>query len=226
MGPRVGFQRVGLFGGTFDPIHNGHIKAALHIEEQLKLNHIYFVPAYLSPYKTQMSPSAPHHRCEMVKRAIAPFAHFSVSEFEINKKGISYTIDTLKHYQGLLSSQAELYFILGTDAFLGISQWKQVEDIFATAHLVVISRPGYRFQPLSQILKNDKLTKEFVSLEENKEYRHFTGHRIYFFELPTMDISSSELRDKISRHEPYSLFVPEEVQEYIQTNHLYENKDI
>ena len=227
MGPGVGsFQRIGLFGGTFDPIHNGHVKAALYIGEKLSLDHIYFIPAYLSPYKTHASPSAPHHRCEMVRRAIASFPHFSVSEFELNKKGVSYTIDTLKHYRGILSSETELYFILGTDTFLGISQWKQVNDIFAMAHWVVVSRPGYRFQPLPQILKNDKLSKEFVSVEENKEYSHFTGHHIYFFELPTMDISSSELRDKISRHEPYSSFVPKEVEEYIQAHHLYENKNI
>ncbi|MBI3019059.1 MAG: hypothetical protein HYY61_04130, partial [Deltaproteobacteria bacterium] len=117
-------------------------------------------------------------------------------------------------------------FILGTDAFLGIAQWKQVGDIFAAAHLVVVKRPGYQFKPLSQILKNTKLAKEFVSLKENKEYRHFTGHHIYFFELPTMDISSSELRGKISRHEPYSSFVPKEVEEYIRVHHLYENKNI
>ncbi|MBI3016736.1 MAG: nicotinate-nucleotide adenylyltransferase [Deltaproteobacteria bacterium] len=220
------YQKVGIFGGTFDPIHNGHLRVALHIEEKLKLNHIYFVPAYRSPYKTDESFAAPHHRSEMVKRAIIPFPHFSVSEFELNKKGVSYTIDTLKHYQGLLSPDAELYFILGTDAFLGIAQWKQVADLFAIAHLVVVSRPGYQFKPLSQILKNDKLAKEFVALSENKEYQHFTGHHIYFFELPTMDISSSELRDKISQHEPYSSFVPKEVQEYIQAQHLYENKDI
>lgn len=219
-------QRLGFFGGTFDPIHQGHIQAALHIEEKLKLDHLYFIPAYLSPYKIHESLSAPHHRSEMVKRAIRDFPHFSVSEFELNKKEVSYTIDTLKHYRGLLSSDAELYFILGTDAFLGISQWKQVEEIFATTHLVVVSRPGYSFQPLSQILKNPKLAKEFVVLKENKEYRHFTGHHIYFFELFTMDISSSELRNKISRNEPYSSFVPKEVEEYIRAHHLYENKNV
>ena len=227
MVPRIeSSRRIGLFGGTFDPIHNGHMKAALHSEEKLKLNHIYFIPAYLSPYKTQEIPSDPHHRCEMVRRAIAPHPHFSVSEFEINKKEVSYTIDTLKHYQGILSPDTELYFILGTDAFLGISQWKEVENIFAAVHLVVVSRPGYRFQPLAKILKNDKLAKEFVGLEENKDYRHFTGHHIYFFELLTMDISSSELRGKIFHHESYSSFVPKEVEEYIQAHHLYENKNI
>ena len=228
MGPGVGsFKKVGLFGGTFDPIHNGHLRSALHIEEKLTLDHIYFVPAYLSPYKMhERSSGAPHHRCEMVKRAIANLPRFSVSEFELNKKEVSYTIDTLRHYRGLLSPDAGLYFILGTDAFLGIAQWKQVADIFATAHLVVVSRPGYQFQPLSQILKNDKLVKEFVALSENKEYQHFTGHHIYFFELLTMDISSSELRGKIFHHESYSSFVPKEVEEYIQAHHLYENKNI
>ncbi len=220
------YQKVGIFGGTFDPIHQGHIQVTLHIEKELSLDHIYFVPAYLSPYKTQGSVVAAHHRLEMVKRAIAPFSHFSVSEFELNKKGISYTIDTLKHTKNLLPSQAEVYFILGTDAFLGISQWKQVDELFATAHWVIVSRPGYPFKPLSQILNNEKLAKEFMGLSGGKEYKHFTGHTLYFFELPTMDISSSELREKISRHEPYSSFVPKEVAEYIQAHHLYENKDV
>ncbi|HBQ20626.1 MAG: nicotinate (nicotinamide) nucleotide adenylyltransferase [Deltaproteobacteria bacterium GWA2_38_16] len=214
-------KRIGLFGGTFDPIHNGHIKAASKIKEKFSLDHIYFVPAYISPYKTYLGTSSSLHRLEMVKKGIEGFPDFSISEFELNKKEVSYTIHTLKHYKNILPPGAELYFILGSDAFLGISQWKNVEEIFSNCHLLVVRRPGHPLHPLSKILESPLLLKEFSTLKEGEHYRHFTGHDIYIVKIPTVNISSSELRQKIAHHKPYTSFVPHSVAEYIKKYSLY-----
>lgn len=212
---------VGLFGGTFDPIHNGHIKAAAKVKEKLKLHHIYFVPAYLSPFKSQLIEASPKYRLEMIKRAIKGIPDFSVSEFELNKKGISYTVDTVKHYKKVLPTDTLLFFILGNDAFLGISKWKKIDELFASCNFIVVSRPGYQWEFLGGILKNSKLSKQFIPLKKGKEYQHLSGNKIYFLDMESIDISSTELRKKIKQNEPYSLFVSCAVEDYIRKHDLY-----
>ena len=200
-------KRIRLFGGSFDPVHNGHLKAAQDIFDVMKLNHIYFIPAHVSPFKTEKAQAQNHHRLEMLKLALKGSPYFSVSEYELNKKEVSYTIDTLRHYKKLLGESTELYFILGSDAFLDLPKWKDIEDIFSLTHIVVVSRPGYRLKPLSQILENPMLQKEFVTLQEGKDYKHYTGHHIYLHELEAVDISSTQLRSMITQQKPYSSFV-------------------
>lgn len=214
-------KSIGLFGGTFDPIHNGHLKAAKEIVERLQLDHLYFIPAYISPHKTDLGVTSSHHRLEMIKRAIQGMPKFSVSEYELNKKEVSFSIEMIKHYKGLLPARTDLYFIVGTDAFLGISTWKQVDEIFANCNLIVVSRPGYKLKPFDQILKNPKLFKEFVTVKEGEEYKHYTGHRVYLFQLSSIDISSTELRKKIAAAESFASYLPPLVVDYIRANSLY-----
>lgn len=213
--------RIGLFGGTFDPIHHGHIKAAKGIRNRLKLDKIYFIPAHVSPFKNRPEVSEGHHRLEMVKRAIKDIPDFYVSEFELSKKEISYTVDTIRHYNALYPENTEFFFILGTDAFLGLSQWKSKEVLFESCNFVVVSRPGYHLRPLAEILQNPKLVKKFVEIKKDEQYKHFTGHSILLFQIPTADISSTTVRQKIANRTPYSLFVSEPVADYIRAHDLY-----
>lgn len=219
-------KKLGLFGGTFDPIHNGHIKAAIEIKKNLHFDHIYFIPAYISPHKTHLCPSSLKHRLEMLKKALVSYSDFSISEYELNKKGISYTIDTIQYYKKNLPLDSELYWILGSDSFLGISQWKEPNEIFANSSLLILGRPEHPLKPpvnlMDKILNNPAWAKEFIAVEDGKHYRHFTGHKILFFESSFINISSSEIRQKIANHESFSSFVPSEVEAYIKANHLYE----
>jgi len=214
-------KRIGLFGGTFDPIHNGHLKAAKEIIEKLELDHLYFIPAYIPPHKTNLGITSSHHRLEMVRRAIQGTPKFSVSEYELNKKEVSFSIETIKHYKSLFSPATDLYFIVGTDAFLGISTWKRVDEIFANCNLIVVSRPGYKLKPFNQIVRNPKLFKEFVTIKEGEEYKHYTGHFVYLFQLSSIDISSTELRKKIAAEEPVASDLSPSVIDYIHVNSLY-----
>ena len=213
---------VGLFGGTFDPIHNGHIVAAKHILEKLSLDHIYFIPAHYSPFKTSLKISPPRHRLAMLNLALQKLKKTSVSKFELNRKKISYTIDTVKYYKRT-ASNSDFYFILGLDAFLDISKWKDVADLFRYAHFVVMNRPGFKMKSLSEILQNTSILNEFRTVKKGKIYQHSSGHRILFFKSPLVDISSTEIRKKIEQGEPYSLFVPKQVEIYILTQGLYKN---
>lgn len=215
------YKKVGLFGGTFDPIHYGHLKAANDISAKLNLDRIYFIPAYIPPHKTDLGITSSHHRLEMVKRAIQGSLKFSVSEYELNKKEISFSIETIKHYKNLLPTEAELYFIVGTDAFLGISTWKEVPEIFANCNMIVVSRPGYTLKPFDQIIKNPKLFKEFVMIKDGEEYKHYTGHYIYLFQLGSIDISSTELRKRIAEGKSFASYLPDAVIDYIHTHSLY-----
>ena len=217
-------KRVGLFGGTFDPIHTGHIAAALGIKDKFKLDRIYFVPAFISPFKTDLGPESSHHRLAMIKRAIQEHAHFSVSEFELNKKGVSYTIETIKHYKKILPQDAHLYFIMGSDVFLEISKWKNPQEIFSLSSLIVVSRPGYQIESLEKVIRDPQLIKEFIALKKGKQYKHFPGHIIYFIRIPGIQISSAELRQKIADNHPYSSFVSPGVKDYIVAHALYKSR--
>lgn len=214
---------IGLFGGMFDPIHNGHLKAALNIKKKLKLDHLYFVPAYISPLKTGLGRTSSHHRVEMIKRAIQNYSDFSISKFELKKKEISYTIDTIKHYKGILPKSTELYFILGSDAFLGISKWKNYRELFSNCHMIVVSRPGYKLKSLDKVLKDPKFSKQFSTIKKGKLYKHITGYEIRLFQLSSIDISSTELRKKIINKEPYSSFISLAIEDYIKTYGLYKH---
>lgn len=216
------YKKVGLFGGTFDPIHYGHLKAANDISTKLNVDHIYFIPAYIPPHKTDLGITSSHHRLEMVKRAIQGREKFSVSEYELNKKEVSFSIETITHYKNILPNETELYFIVGMDAFLGISTWKKADEIFANCNMIVVSRPGYKLKPLDQIIRNPKLFLEFEIIKEGEEYKHYTGHRIYLFQLGSIDISSTELRKRIAEGKPFTSYLPDAVITYIRANSLYQ----
>ena len=200
------YKKVGLFGGTFDPIHWGHIKAATAIFEKLTLDHLYFVPAYVSPFKMKIQSASDRDRLAMLKLALGGHANFSISEYELNKKETSFTIETLRHYKKLLSNDVVLYLILGSDAFEGISQWKEVKEIFAVCHLIVVSRPGY-------------------PLKSKAHDTHYSGNQVLFFQLPLLDISSTQLREKIDHGEEYSDLIPASVEQYIRTHRLYQKSN-
>lgn len=211
-------QHIGLFGGTFDPVHMGHLKAAQEIKRAFPLDYIHFVPAYIPPHKTHLGPTSSTHRLEMLKKALTLYPDFSIAEYELNKKGISYTIDTIRYYKKTLLPESQLYWILGSDAFLGIHTWKEPHEIFANSHVIVIHRPGYSLESHSILSKWPKL---FITLEEGKKYQHSSGHIVFIFDLDVIDISSSKLRQKIARGEPFSSFVTPEVEDYIRANNLY-----
>ena len=185
-------MRIGLFGGTFDPIHFGHILAAKYSMEQLLLDQVLFIPAGNPYLKDTNKLSSSLHRLQMVKLAISKYPEFEVSDIEILRNGPSYTIDTIRQ---LDRSDNELVLIFGSDVISQMNQWKEIDLLFNTVSVVFINR-----HPQQQTL-----------FHQNAK----------FIDLPTPNISSTEIRYRISKLLPVEDYLPTEVIRYIDMNNLY-----
>lgn len=212
-------MRIGIIGGTFNPIHNAHIICAEAAQNHCLLDKIIFVPAYIPPHKEVEFETPFEIRCEMVEAAITAYPSWELSKIEQLRGGKSYTVDTVKLFQNIYKD-SELFFIIGSDSYLEISTWRYPEKIFETASLIVISRPGFivsdKIKPLPVAIAD-----EFkYSASENKIV-HKSGNQIYFIEEREVEISSTRLRKKLTLDEEIEDMVPPAVEEYIKKRGLY-----
>jgi nicotinate-nucleotide adenylyltransferase len=187
--------RVGVMGGTFDPIHNGHLVAASEVQQKFDLDEVIFVPTGMPWMKSGVTER--EHRYLMTVIATAANPRFTVSRVDMERTGQTYTIDTLRDIHAD-RPDADLFFISGADAIAQILEWKDVEQVWPLAHFVAVSRPGH---PLSI----SGLPEQGVSL----------------LEVPALAISSTDCRDRVSRGFPVWYLVPDGVVQYISKHHLY-----
>jgi nicotinate-nucleotide adenylyltransferase len=186
---------AGIFGGNFDPVHNGHLITALKLYETRNLDKIIFIPASISPFKSEVKSSVPIHRVNMLKEAINGVPFFEWSDYEINEGGISYTIDTLKFFK---SKYERLELIIGYDNLLDFPKWKDPSEIIKLASLVVLQRKDKRLD----------LTNRYF------DYAVFP-------ETPVIEISSTEIRQRVKNNLSIDFLVPDRVKKYIYKNNLY-----
>lgn len=208
--------RVGVLGGTFDPIHLGHLAAARAAQRTLDLDRIVFVPAARPPHRPDSPRASEYHRVEMIRRAIDAAAGWEVSELELHRTGPSYTVDTLSafHDQGLLPSQ--LFFITGADAFAEITTWYRYADVLDGAHFVVVTRPGFSMERL-----RDRVPGLADRLCDTADLADSPTTRILLVEAETPDVSSTAIRKRAATGAPLDDCVPAAVAAYISRNHLY-----
>jgi nicotinate-nucleotide adenylyltransferase len=214
--------RIGILGGTFNPIHLGHLRSAEEVREALRLDRVLFVPSATPPHKPGGDLAAAAHRLALVRRAIAGHPAFRVSTLEIERRGRSYSVDTLRALRAQLP-QARLFFILGMDAFREIATWKDYRAIFALCHLVVTSRPAYAAKPLRAAVPV-AVRAEFCYGTTREELEHRTGNRIIFRRITALDISASAIRRRLSRGLSIRYLVPVGVERYIARHGLYARK--
>ena len=189
-------MNIGILGGTFDPIHQGHLTLARRALKQFKLNQVLFIPAARPPHKKKTRSLTPiKHRFEMVRLVVKACSKFKVSKLEMKRKGPSYTVDTLKSLQKKFP-KAKLYLILGQDAYAGVDEWKQPETIRLLAHFIVAKRPG------------DRVAKK-------------TGGWVSWIRMPLCPISSSEIRKTVKCGRELDDYLPQAVNRYIQRHRLY-----
>lgn len=200
-------QRIGIMGGTFDPIHYGHLVAAEGARHQFALEKVIFVPAARPPHKTDRMISKPGHRLMMTGLAVASNGHFEVSAMEVERSGFSYTIDTVRSVAGMYQ-QAKIYFITGADAVLEILTWRQVDQLLKSAVFIAATRPGFRLENLAQRLRG--LPREALN-------------SIELMEVPALAISSTDIRRRVREGRPIKYLLPEAVEEYIISNNLYKD---
>ncbi|NLX85164.1 MAG: nicotinate-nucleotide adenylyltransferase [Synergistaceae bacterium] len=196
-------RRIGIMGGTFDPIHYGHLRAADEAHAAFDLSEVIFVPTGHPPHKVGDTVSPAEHRYMMTVLATVDCPYFSVSRIEIDKTGKSYTIDTLRQLKAMPEyADTEFYFITGLDAVMDIVSWKNPEEIMSLCKFVAVNRYGYTYKRMEELPED--LRSAIVSLE-----------------IPLLAISSTELRDRIRRDRSIRFLVPPSVEHFIRKYLLY-----
>jgi len=216
-------MKWGLFGGTFDPVHFGHLRAAQELVTLLNLDRVIFIPSANPPHKTGRVITPFEHRLQMVKLAIEGNDSFAVSDVEFSRGGKSYSIDTVRYFLDLHDNSLELYFITGQDAFDAITTWREWEKLLLLCNFAVMTRPGYENRGLAHILPED-FASRFTHDQENSVYQGPEGHALYFRNVTFLDISSSLIRENISTSRSIRYLLPDSVGHYIAQNFLYRQK--
>jgi len=213
-------MKWGLLGGTFDPIHIGHLRCAEEVLEIFDLNRIIFVPASQPPHKLDADITPFHYREQMIKLAIDGNPVFSFSPVERERKGTSYSVETVEYFLQKYLKDLELYFILGQDAFQAIRTWKDWRRLLSMCHFVVMTRPGYADMNLEGIVSAE-FASQFVFDEKKRVYRGPAGRMISFRQVTFLDISSSDIRRRVREGKSIQYIVPEAVRHFIAKNSLY-----
>jgi nicotinate-nucleotide adenylyltransferase len=211
-------KRIGLFGGTFNPIHLGHLRGAEEIWQAFRLEEVIFIPSSIPPHKVTEKIVGAKHRLEMVKRAISSNPHFSTSDLELSRPGRSFSVDTLRSFQE--GHEDTFFFILGGDAFAEIETWRDFQNLFSLCHFIVMARPGSQKSTSSSPFP-ETLTPDFRHAPGEKAWIHRSGRRVYFKEISFLDISSTKVRELIEKGESVKYLIPAEVEAYIQKHGLY-----
>jgi nicotinate-nucleotide adenylyltransferase len=206
---RLRVKRIGVMGGTFDPIHYGHLVTAEEACMQFRLDQVLFVPSGYPPHKEERKNLDPEYRYLMAVIATAADSRFKVSKLEIERPGPSYTIDTIKQLHDVYGKNTQIYFITGADAILEILTWKEPEKVLKEAVFIAATRPGYDLDKLEQ------------SLPEAEKLRHATDPRVHVMEIPALAISSTDIRRRVKEGRPIRYLVPDGVCEFIEKNGFY-----
>jgi nicotinate-nucleotide adenylyltransferase len=218
-------KKVGLFGGTFNPIHLGHLRSAEEIRESFGLGQVIFIPASYPPHKEKGNILPASLRAQMVRLAIADNPCFAFSEVELRRPGKSYSVETITHFRRQFGPEAELYFILGLDAFLEINTWKEYGALFALCHFIVMTRPGFEKNFSPEHLPVE-MAKDFCYDPKRGGYAHRAGFFVFPKEITALDISSTKIRDNIRDHHSVKYLLPDPVAVFIDQNNLYRAKEI
>lgn len=213
-------MRVGLFGGTFNPVHWGHLRAAEEIREMFDLTQVIFIPTNISPHKESKEIIPADHRLKMLGLALDGNPYFFTSDVELKRPGKSYSIETISHFKNTFGEELNLFFILGIDVFLEITSWKNYQGLFSLCNFIVMSRPRYEINELQQVIPT-QIKKDFRYQPEEKRFIHNSHVSIYFTEITPIDISSHSIRMLIKEEHSIKYLLPEEVENYVKEHKLY-----
>jgi len=197
-------RKYGIYGGSFDPIHIGHVALADSAVKECGLDKLIFMPAFISPFKQDRQVTDGRDRCGMIEAALKVNSAFRLSRYEINREGPSYTIETLRHWNGLLDG--ELCFVLGIDSVVQVDKWYKGEEILRNYHLITARRPDTDFTEGMKIIES---------------FREKYDAKITVMEMAPVDASSTEIRDLVKAGMPVTGLVPPGVEEYIIDHKLY-----
>jgi nicotinate-nucleotide adenylyltransferase len=204
-------MRIAILGGTFDPIHNGHLTAAQSVAETFQVDEVHFVPAFSPPHKPSRGITSPFHRFAMVALAIVPFDRFRTSTIEMDALEKRYTVETLEAMKSVYPG-AELFFIVGTDMYQEIETWKNFRRLFELAHLVIVNRPGFPFR---------EDIAPFQILKEKEVPEISSDGKVFYLPFVKQPVSSTEIRGHCKQGAEIRHSLPATVWTYIERHKLY-----
>lgn len=215
---------IGIFGGTFDPIHYGHLRIAEEIAEMIDVRKMYFIPAGCP--RLRHSPEAsPQYRAAMVGLAIQSNARFILDEREIRRPGVSYTVESLRELKQELGKDVALCFVTGADAFMNLAAWHNWRELFGLCHFIIAARPGHMLTVNPNILPqelNTECARRWVSSVDS--LKHATSGMIFIAQTTLLDISATAIRARVAAGKSIRYLIPDAVLDYIAANHLYSEK--
>ncbi len=207
-----GSKSIAIFGGTFNPIHYGHLIVAEEIRSKYNLDKVIFVPAFLPPRKDPTDLLEPRKRSIMVHLATVGNPCFEVSDFEIDRGGRSYSIDTVRHFSQVYGEDAKLYFIVGADVLMEISTWKNIDALLKLCRFIAVPRPGYDAGKI--------FNYKMLGSSSRPEESHILDN-VIIENISTSDISSTDIRQKVREWKSIKYLVPEPVEQYIHNQKFY-----
>ncbi len=205
-------KSVALFGGTFNPIHYGHLAIAEEIRSKFNLDKVIFVPTCFPPHKEPADLAEAKQRSIMTYLATVTNPSFDVSTFEVDKGGRSYTIDTVRYFHQLFGKGIQLYFIVGADMLMEISSWKNIEELLKICRFIAVPRPGYDIQ---------KIFNQYFLASENFTIASELLDNISIENIPMLDISATNIRRRVKEWKSIKYLVPETVEQFIHNQKIY-----
>jgi nicotinate-nucleotide adenylyltransferase len=220
-------MRIGLYGGSFNPIHFGHLRAAEEVREALNLDLVYFIPAATPPHKLEGKLAPADHRLQMVRVATKGNRHFMVADIEIRRAGRSFTIDTVQYFRSTMRGQPEMFLMMGADQFAEFETWKDCDELTRLCNIAVHTRLGEG--ELQKMPREDEMASQvslatvnrFGYTKNDKYYVNPSDHTLNFIPTTFFPISASLIRRKLASRESILYLLPYDVSDYIQRHGLY-----
>jgi nicotinate-nucleotide adenylyltransferase len=215
-------NRIGLFGGTFNPVHRGHLEVAGEVRKAFSLKTIYFILSALPPHKPVFGLADAEDRMEMLERSLAGLKGLATCGIELRRSGPSYTVDTVRYFKHHFSFETELFFILGMDAFLEIDTWKSYKNLFEMISFVVMTRPESDVSMADlQYFVSSKISLDYKMSAQQDCLVHGVKRPIFIYAVQPVDVSSTRIRENIRRGRPVDGLVPKTVENHIRKKGLY-----
>lgn len=222
-------RRIAIYGGTFDPVHAGHLEIARRVSQFFAIDEFLFVPARTAPHKLDREVSSPLHRYAMLALATQTDPGLLVSTFELDEPARQYTVDTLDHFRSQSEAFADLFFVMGVDSWAEITTWREWERLLSLAGLIVVTRPGIAFSAANV---GGAIAERVVDIRgqisgSTPPFLEPGGHKIFVTDAVSMDVSATQVRKAARENlsEDLDRLVPPEVANYIRKYGLYRNKN-